>query len=110
MYATSGTAATLRKLGVECEEVRKIREDEPNLMNLLREQKVDFLLNTPERLRTPERDGLKIRRAAVENGVPCLTSLDTAAALLTALQYRSQQRVVGVRSVNEYEVAANPAA
>jgi carbamoyl-phosphate synthase large subunit len=109
VYATEGTAALLKRHGVECEVVRKIREEEPNLMALLREQKVDFMLNTPERLRTPERDGLKIRRAAVENGVPCLTSLDTAAALLTALQYRSQQKVVGVRSVNEYEVAAKPA-
>jgi carbamoyl-phosphate synthase large subunit len=108
IYATQGTAKVLEKHGVECETVRKIREDEPNLMSLLKEAKVDFLLNTPERQRTPERDGLKIRRAAVENGVPCLTSLDTAAALLTALQYVSQQRVVGVRSVNEYEVAAKP--
>ena len=108
IYATSGTAKVLEKHGVQCEIVRKIREDEPNLMTLLKEAKVDFLLNTPERQRTPERDGLKIRRAAVENGVPCLTSLDTAAALLTALQYVSQQRVVGVRSVNEYEVAAKP--
>ena len=108
VFATEGTAATLARHGVECEIVRKIREDEPNLMNLLREQKVDMLINTPERQRTPERDGLKIRRAAVENGVPCLTSLDTAAALLTALQYRSQQRVVGVRSVNEYAVAPKP--
>lgn len=108
IFATEGTAATLRKHNVECEVVRKIREDEPNIMTLLREQKVDFMLNTPERQRTPERDGLKIRRAAVENGVPCLTSLDTAQALLTALQYRSQQRVVGVRSVNEYQVAPKP--
>ena len=109
IFATEGTAATLRRHGVACEVVRKIREEaEPNIMTLLREQKVDFLLNTPERQRTPERDGLKLRRAAVENGVPCLTSLDTAQALLTALQYRSEQRVVGVRSVNEYQVAPKP--
>ena len=105
IYATQGTATTLERHGVTCEIVRRIREDEPNLMNLLTGQKVDFLLNTSERQRTPERDGLRIRRAAVENGVPCLTSLDTAAALLTALQYVSQEKVVGVRSVNNYAVA-----
>ena len=108
IYATEGTATVLERHGVACEIVHKIREEEPNIMNLLREQKVDFLLNTPERARTPERDGLKIRRAAVENGVPCLTSLDTAAALLTALQYVSQQKVVGVRAVGEYAIAAKP--
>jgi len=108
IYATEGTKLALEKHGVHCELVHKIREDEPNINTMLREAKVDFLLNTPERARTPERDGLKIRRAAVENGVPCLTSLDTAKALLTALQYVSEQKVVGVRSVNTYKVAAKP--
>ena len=105
IYATSGTAATLARHGIQCEIVRRIREDEPNLMNLLTSQKVDFLLNTSERQRTPERDGLKMRRATVENGVPSLTSLDTAAALLHALQGVAQEKVVGVRSVNNYAVA-----
>ena len=45
--------ATLRQHGVEAEVVRKIREDEPNLMTLLTGPQVDFLINTPERERTP---------------------------------------------------------
>ncbi len=71
----------MKKHGVEAEMVRKIREEEPNLMTVLTEPKVDFLINTPERDKLSDRDGLKIRRAAVEHGVPCLTSLDTANAL-----------------------------
>ena len=102
IYATAGTAEVLRGLGVEAEVVRKIREEEPNLMNVLTAPDVDFVINTPERERTSDRDGLKMRRAAVEHGVPCLTSLDTAAALLTALRYQQQQKVVGVRAVAEY--------
>ena len=102
IFATQGTAGVLREHGVESEVVEKIHEDEPNLMTLITEPSIDFILNTPERDRTPERDGLKIRRAAVEQGVPCLTSLDTAQALLTALTYRKQQRVVGVRAVGDY--------
>jgi carbamoyl-phosphate synthase large subunit len=104
IYATEGTARVLQGHGVECTVVRKIREAEPNLMNLLTGPEVDFLINTPERERSTERDGLVIRRAAVEHGVPCLTSLDTAAALLTALSYQQQQRVVGVRAVGEYVI------
>ncbi|HEY0074642.1 MAG TPA: carbamoyl-phosphate synthase large subunit [Abditibacteriaceae bacterium] len=102
IYATEGTAATLKNHGVEAEIVRKIREEEPNLMTVLTAPEVDFLINTPERDKLSDRDGLKIRRAAVEHGVPCLTSLDTARALLTALSYQQQQRVVGVRAVHEY--------
>lgn len=106
IYATQGTAEVLKTYGVEAEVVRKIREEEPNLLKLITATEVDFIINTPERERTPERDGLKIRRAAVEHGVPCLTSLDTAQALLTALSYRNQHKVVGVRAVNEYAVSA----
>lgn len=102
VYATAGTAKVLEAHGINTEVVRKIREEEPNLMTLLTAPHVDFLINTPQRERSPERDGLKIRRAAVEHGVPCLTSLDTAQALLTALRYQKAERVVGVRAVAEY--------
>jgi carbamoyl-phosphate synthase large subunit len=73
IYATEGTARVLSEHGVECEVVRKIREEEPNLMTVLTAPDVDFLINTPERERSTEKDGLRIRRAAVEHGVPCLT-------------------------------------
>jgi carbamoyl-phosphate synthase large subunit len=102
IYATAGTAEVLKEHGVDAEVVAKLREEPPNLMNLLTAPDVDFVINTPERERSSDRDGLKMRRAAVEHGVPCLTSLDTAAALLTALRYQQQQRVVGVRAVAEY--------
>ncbi len=105
VYATQGTARVLESHGVECEIVRRLGEEEPNLQTLLQTPDVDFLINTPERERTPERDGLKMRRTAIEHGVPCLTSLDTAAALLTALRYQQNQRVVGVRAVGEYKIA-----
>ena len=102
IYATEGTARVLKTHGVDAEIVRKIRDDEPNLMTVLTAPHVDFLINTPERDKLSDRDGLKIRRAAVEHGVPCLTSLDTANALLTALRQQQAQRVVGVRAVHEY--------
>jgi carbamoyl-phosphate synthase large subunit len=104
IYATEGTAKVLLPYGVQAETVRKIREEQPNLLTLITEPSVDFLINTPERARTPEADGLKIRRAAAEHGLPCLTSLDTANALLTALRARKQQKVVGVRQVAEYAI------
>ena len=105
VYATHGTAQVLAAHDVTCETVRKIREDEPNLMTVLTAPEVDFLINTPERERASDHDGLRIRRAAVEHGVPCLTSLDTTQALLTALRAQAEQRVVGVRSVQDYAIA-----
>ena len=70
IYATDGTAAVLRRHGVECEVVRKIRDTQPNLMTLLTGPEVDFLINTPERERTTEKDGLLILAAPpFEHGV-----------------------------------------
>ncbi|MDI3534898.1 MAG: carbamoyl-phosphate synthase large subunit [Thermosediminibacterales bacterium] len=85
IYATEGTAAALEKAGVEVIKVKKIREGSPNLLDLIREEKINFVINTLTKGKMPERDGFRIRRAAVENSIPCLTSLDTAKAILKVL-------------------------
>ena len=45
-----------------------------------------LIINTLTKGKQPERDGFRIRREAVENGVPCLTSLDTADAILRVIE------------------------
>ena len=49
---------------------------------MIRNGEAQFIINTLTKGKQPERDGFRIRREAVENGVPCLTSLDTALAIL----------------------------
>ncbi len=85
IYATRGTAEYCRSQGVEVCVVNKIEEGSPNLLDLIREDKIKLVINTLTKGRAPERDGFKIRREAVEQSIPCLTSLDTAAALLNVL-------------------------
>jgi carbamoyl-phosphate synthase large subunit len=53
---------------------------------MLREGTVKLIIDTPTRGRDPERDGFKLRRMAVEYRVPCLTSVDTAQALVQGLK------------------------
>ncbi|MEN1759052.1 carbamoyl-phosphate synthase large subunit [Anoxynatronum sibiricum] len=86
LYATSGTAQALRRGGIEVREVRKLDEPVPNLLNLIQEEKIHLVINTPAKGKQPKRDGFKIRRAAVESGVPCVTSMDTARAVLEVLK------------------------
>ncbi|AEG14869.1 carbamoyl-phosphate synthase, large subunit [Desulfofundulus kuznetsovii DSM 6115] len=83
--ATAGTAAFLQENGLEVERVNKVREGSPHIVDLIRAGKIHLVINTLTRGRAPERDGFRIRRAAVEHGVPCLTSLDTARAILEVL-------------------------
>ncbi|HBI02841.1 MAG TPA: carbamoyl-phosphate synthase large subunit, partial [Paenibacillaceae bacterium] len=86
LYATEGTAKSLTEAGLRVNAVRKIHENSPNLLDLIRSGEVNFVVNTLTKGKTPERDGFRIRRESVENGVVCLTSLDTAYALLKVLE------------------------
>ncbi|MCB6939962.1 hypothetical protein, partial [Agathobacter rectalis] len=57
-----------------------------DLLNRIQNGDVQIVINTMTKGKTIERDGFQIRRASVENGVPCLTSLDTANALTNVIE------------------------
>ncbi|WP_211233483.1 carbamoyl-phosphate synthase large subunit [Thermicanus aegyptius] len=86
VLATDGTARFLSENGLKVKVVNKINGPSPTVIDVIRERKVDLVINTITRGKTPARDGFRIRREAVENGIPCLTSLDTAQAILTVLE------------------------
>jgi len=86
IYATSGTARMLKENGLNVKMVNKIREGSPNILDLIRQGDIHFVFNTLTKGKQPERDGFKIRRVAVEHGIPCLTSLDTFKVVLRVLK------------------------
>jgi len=86
IYATEGTARALEREGVKAVEINKIRQPSPNILDLIRENKINFVLNTLTKGKQPERDGFRIRRVATENCIPCITSLDTGKAILQVLR------------------------
>ncbi len=85
IMATMGTAAYLRVNGVPVTKLNKINEGPPTIFDAIKSGEIKLLVNTITRGKEPERDGFKIRRAAVEHNVPCLTSLDTVKAFLQVL-------------------------
>ena len=76
----------LKEAGVSARKVNKIDQESPTVMDLLLGHKIDLVIDTPTQGRDKSRDGFLIRRTAIETGVNCLTSLDTANALLTSLE------------------------
>ncbi|NGQ93770.1 carbamoyl-phosphate synthase large subunit [Brevibacillus sp. SYP-B805] len=86
LLATAGTADYLEKAGLPVTRVHKLSEGTPNLLDAIHSGEVNIVLNTLTKGKTPQRDGFRIRREAVENGAVCLTSLDTAKALLHVLE------------------------
>lgn len=85
LYATAGTAKTLRDYGLQVTKVYKIKESEQNTLALLESGKISYIVSTSAKGRTPRRDSVKVRRKSVELGIPCLTSLDTARSLTEIL-------------------------
>ena len=89
LMATSGTADYLKNAGIPVSVVSKIGTEGPDLLDVIRNGEAQFVINTFSKGKQPERDGFRIRRESVENGVPCLTSLDTAEAILRVIESMS---------------------
>jgi carbamoyl-phosphate synthase large subunit len=92
----------LEQAGAKVERVKKITEGSPNIYDLIREGKIDFVVNTLTHGRTPFTDGFHIRRAAVELSVPCLTSLDTLTVMQKVIAEEQNMGKVQIKSLQEY--------
>lgn len=86
IIATDGTATALIEAGIHVTTVYKLSEGVPNILDLIRNGEAHFVINTLTKGKEPQRDGFRIRREAVENGVVCMTSLDTVRALMEMLE------------------------
>ena len=102
IFATRSTARVLNENGVLAIPINRINEEAPTLMDLLLEHQIDLVIDTPT-YGDKMKDGFIIRRTAIETGVTCLTSLDTAAALLTSLENsdKGHLSIVDITSINK---------
>ena len=107
LMATSGTAEVLRASGLPVTVIGKIGADGRTLIDVIHQGEVQFIINTLTKGKQPERDGFRIRREAVENGIPCLTSLDTADAILKVIESMNfSTKAMGEDNTNEEAVFA----
>lgn len=86
ILATEGTADSIKEAGIPVTMVNKIGSEGPTLLDYIQKGEAQFVINTLTKGKQPERDGFRIRRESVENGIPCLTSLDTAKAMLSVIE------------------------
>ena len=104
LYATTGTAMVLAKVGLSVKIVDKIHESSVNTITLLESKKLNYIISTSAKGRDPARDSVKIRRKAALLGIPCLTALDTANALADSLMSRytpENTEIVDINNLKE---------
>lgn len=101
IYATSGTADVLKEYGIDAIEVKKVHETkENNTVKLIESGKISYVISTSSKGRIPTRDSVKIRRKTVERNIPCLTSIDTANALVRSLKSKYSQQSTELVDIN----------
>ncbi|RAS62321.1 carbamoyl-phosphate synthase large subunit [Lentzea atacamensis] len=86
ILATSGTAEVLKRNGIACTEVRKHFEGEGNVVDMILAGEIDMIFNTPYGNSGPRVDGYEIRTAAVAKDIPCVTTIQGAAAAVHGIE------------------------
>ena len=129
IFATAGTAAALSGAGISATAVGRIGQSRPNVLDVIEEGRVSLVVNTVSNLESDEltlsparggelaaagrtvKDGYRIRLAAEHRRIPCCTSIDTARALVDAIERQRRGggiTVAPVRAYREGAVAAVP--
>jgi carbamoyl-phosphate synthase large subunit len=99
LLATKGTAAALESAGIPVERVKKLQEGSPNVLDYFADGGVTLVVNTPSGKGARTDEG-KIRAAAVQAGVPCVTTLEAATAAVKAIEALREEEMQ-VQSLQE---------
>ena len=100
--ATEGTAKTIQSMGIDAEIVGKVHERSSDIIQMIKNGMINMVINTLTQGKHSAKDGFKIRRATVEHGIACLTSLDTAWEVLRVLSFMRERRLVYSLAIQDY--------
>ncbi len=98
--ATEGTANALLSSGIKAEKVKKVHEGRPNIIDAIKDGRIDLVINTPVG-KGPRSDDYEIRRHAIELSVPFTTTLAGAQAVATAIETIKKKEVT-IMPLQEY--------
>ncbi len=100
LSSTTGTAAVLTEAGLEVESVPKLAEGRPNTLDLLKNNEIQLVINTPSG-QAPRADEIKIRTTAIYTNTPIMTTMGSAKAAAEGIA-ALKQNGYGVKPLQEY--------
>ncbi|HEX3186924.1 MAG TPA: carbamoyl-phosphate synthase large subunit [Pyrinomonadaceae bacterium] len=106
VMATLGTSARLREVGLNVQDVFKVNEGRPNIVDHIKSGDISLIINTPLG-RVSRFDEQAIRRAALQYSVPCVTTMTGAQALVEAIAAAESHATPTVRSLQELHEKRN---
>jgi carbamoyl-phosphate synthase large subunit len=108
LFATGGTARTLRAAGLDVMDVRKVSEEgtSPSVVDLIRRGRCKLVVNTPDGGPEPRTDGYLIREAALSARVPCITTIAAATAAVHAIANARSETALSLQERIDVEASA----
>jgi len=100
LAATAGTYGAIRASGIQLDRINKVSEGRPNILDSMKNREIALVINTPDG-EGPRTDGALIRRCAISNGIPCITTLQAARAVVQGIA-ALKLRDYGVRALQDY--------
>jgi carbamoyl-phosphate synthase large subunit len=100
--ATAGTAKAIKEMGIDVTTVGKVHERSSDIIQMIKNGQINMVINTLTQGQHSQKDGFKIRRATVEHGIACLTSLDTAWEVMRVLSFMRERRLVYSLAIQDY--------
>jgi len=98
--ATENTAHYLKGIGIDSDTVKKVGEQKPNILDLIKSGEIGLVIDIPTHANNANTDGFKIRRTSVEASVVVLTSLDTVEALTEIIESHISYEDVDVYNIS----------
>ena len=99
LVATGGTAKVIRQGGVDCEQVNKVKEGRPHIVDMIKNDEIVLIVNTTEG-RSAIADSYTIRREALMHSVCYTTTLSGGRATCQAMDHREVQEVYCLQSLH----------
>ena len=102
LHCTRGTSTILRDNGISTRPVFKVAEGRPNAIDLIEEENISWIINTPSKGAVAAEDEIKIRRNCLMKGIPITTTLHGLERAIEGLESMQKMQVIDVCSLQEY--------
>ena len=99
IYATSGTARVLQEANIPCTVVKKVREGRPNIVDMIKNDEINLIINTTDGQKTVS-DSCSIRRNAIAHAIAYTTTLSGAQAICEAMDHRPDESVISLQELH----------
>ena len=100
IVATKGTAREIQRMGIEVRIINKVAEGRPHVVDLIKNNEISLLINTTEGKESIQ-DSSSIRRTALDNKIPCTTTLQGGLAICEVLEKRLDWSVQNIQDIHK---------